>query len=153
MDYLTSFSQLLDCLLVLVCHSGNLAVFRLLECIFDYFTVFSAIWLSFRYLTVFRLFDYLSAIWLSFGFLTVFRLLDCLLAIWLSFIYLTICQLFDCLFRLFDYLLAFFFIFDRLFSINYLSAIRLPLAIWLSIRLFHCLLVIQMSFGYTRTTL
>ena len=35
MDYLTSFSQLFDCLLVLVCLSGNLTVFRLLDCIFD----------------------------------------------------------------------------------------------------------------------
>ena len=138
MDYLTSFSQLFDCLLVLVCLSGNLTVFRLLDCIFDYLTVFSASWLSFRYLTVSWLFDYLSAIWLSF-------------------IYLTIFQLFDCLFRLFDYLLAFFLYSLTVFWLfDYLSAIWLffgyltvLLAIWLS-WLLNCLSAILGRY-YNRT--
>ena len=137
MDYLTSFSQLFDCLLVLVCLSGNFTVFRLLD-------VFLTIWLSFQlsdclpalrlsfdYLTIFRPFicnsanlDCLSALWLP------FRLFDSLLTIWLSFSalqhsfgYLTLLQLYDC--------------------VSFISAI---LSIWPSFRLFDCLLAIWLSF-------
>ena len=120
MDYLTSFSQLFDSLLVLFCLSGNLTVFRLLDCIFDYLTVFSAIWLSFLsfdYLTIF------SAIWLSFGFLTVFWLFGCLLAIWLSY--------------LFNYLSAIWLSIPAIWlSVGFFFILDSLLAIWLS---FGCL--------------
>ena len=166
MDYLTSFSQLFDCLLVLVCLSGNSTFFRLLDCIFDslfgYLTVFPlfecllTIWLSFGYLTVFRLFDSLSAFWLSLGYLTIFS------AIWLSVgSYLNVFRLFDCLFgyltvflaiwlsfQLFDYLLAIWL------SFGCLSAIWLSFSYLTVFWLFNCLLaILERHYNRTRMTL
>ena len=152
LDYLTSISQLFDCLLILVCLSGNLTVFLLLDC------YFLTIWLSFSYSTVFLLFDSLSAFWLCFGYLTVFsaiwlsvcylKLFECFPAIWLSFGFLTV---FSAIWLSSDYLTVFS---DCLLAIwlSFVGYLSIFWAIWLSFLQFHCLLVIRLSFGYLTST-